>query len=56
MAKRPKVKLSKKFLKEKYPVKVGKDEEVAQFTGRLFLVLGFFIVIALSVDIFHFTH
>ena len=56
MAQKPKVKLSKKLLKEKYPIKVGKDEEVAQFTGKLFLVLSLFILVALSVDIFHFTH
>lgn len=56
MAKNPKVKLSKKELKEKYPVKVGKDEELAQFIGKLFLTFGIFILIAVSVDVFHFTH
>ncbi len=56
MAKKPKVKITKKLLKEKYPQKVGIDEEVAQFTGRLFLAFGIFIFIALSVDVYHFTH
>lgn len=47
---------SKKKLQEKYPTKTSVDVQLAQFVGRLFLVLGVFVFVALSVDIYHFTH
>lgn len=56
MPRKKQTKLSKKALKEKYPVKKNLDEEVAKFAGKVFLVLGLFVLVALSVDIYHFTH
>lgn len=56
MSKKPKIKLSKKLIQEKYPVKKSLDVEVAKFAGRVFAIVGIFITIALSVDIYHFTH
>lgn len=53
---KPKVRLSKKELQEKYPVKTSVDVEIVHFTGKLFAGMLFFVVIALSVDIYHFTH
>lgn len=49
-------KVSRKVIKEKYPVKVTVGEEIVQFTGRLFLVFIIFILVALAADIFHFGH
>ena len=56
MPKKYKAKLSRKILKEKYPLKLNGQEELTQFVGRLFLSFGIFIVIALGVDLYHFTH
>lgn len=51
-----KKKLSRKALLKKYPQKQDLGEEVTRFAGRVFLIIGLFIVVALSRDIFYFVH
>ncbi len=54
--KKQKVKISKKLLKEKYPTKIGVDEDSFQCAKRVCLVFALFLIVALSVDVYHFTH
>jgi hypothetical protein len=56
MAKKKKITLTKKELKEKYPEKKSGDVEVAKFAGRLFAVLGIFVLVAMSVDVYRLVH